>query len=274
MKLFRQTLGVVLFAAAACSQAVTLKYELVNAHSFSNGSITFPGLDLNQAVSGVVTLEKSQESGVEVKSLELGFQNVKKLTATNFYNSDGNFFEAAIPNAWIYREIKVRVNSYDLANNNHLFIEGFVSNQNSFVTNNAPSELPLLFNLDGDLKDITPRKTADTTYTSIDGKRVTFTLKDRLGVAPADSNTSITNEGFVVDITWLGKGTKTVYLPAPITGPDRDFITAIAIKLVGTENPDINTWGLEVTFDDGHNNQMPAPPVNLLEVLNRAYPAM
>ncbi|EIK43700.1 hypothetical protein O59_003580 [Cellvibrio sp. BR] len=272
MKALGFSLGALLLSAASLSQAVTLKYELTDIHS-GNGSIQFPNMNFNNATSAIITVEKNMGQPPEVTRVDLRFANLKGISATQFSTGEWGRFEAYVPNAWVYREVKLQLEPTPFEPNNPMHISGFVSDKSSFIGTPMQDEWSNhLFMVHGTLTDITPNKIADTVTTKVNGKNLTLTLKSRLGVAPQNSAPAFAPEGFILDINWYGKGQKTVYLPAPTYGPDRDFFTAISLNILGTENTDPSSWMLEIGFQDPHGGQMVAPSANLMDVLNQAYP--
>lgn len=273
MKLFGYTLGTLCLAIATMNaHAVTLKYELTNIHS-SNGAVNYPGLDFFNATSATLTVEKEMGQEPQVKTLTIQFPQINKLSASNFQrlpNSPEQ--QATVNNAWVYRQVDIRLDAMPIEANNSLHVMGFVAENSAFITPQTNNWNGHLFDLNGELVDVTPSKVADTASAVIDGKRVTFSLRDRLSQAPTGNMPNGPSEGYVVDIMWLGKGQARAYVPAPAQGPDRDFATAVSLTITGTENPDYQTWEIMVSGKDPFGGEMPPSAIRVMDLLNSAYP--
>jgi len=275
MKLFIRSIMVVLgFFVATSAYAVTLKYDL-NALNSHNSSIHYPGLDFSNAKSAVLTVNKTV-SGVEpeLASLVLTFPEVAKLTATGFKKMDGGFYRAVVSNAWIYRQVVVDVHTGDFNafHNGHVFIEVSVSEKYAFIQPEEDTKGENIFMAFGDLRDITATKIVDIESRIVNGKKLTLSLKDRLGIAPQDVVINGNREGFVVDALWMGKGQKTLYIPSFLSMHEYDYITAVGLVIEESATPMGIEYLVSVKFKDQQGIELTSPSIPLTQLLDSVYP--
>ncbi|HTF98036.1 MAG TPA: hypothetical protein VL995_18010 [Cellvibrio sp.] len=274
-KLIRN-IGVTLFSIiSASTYAKTFKYELTDILS-SNGTITYPNLDFDQAQSAVFTVNKDPLSpNLQITSLEVTFPTAAKLVATGFKQVDHDTYRAVVNDAWIYRQIFVDVHGVDFnyPNRSTPRIEASISEKSIFIQPEADvTGQPLFFLHSPFMRDITPSKIADTASVVLAGKRLTLSLKNNLGVASNTNGPSpINQEGFVVDALWMGKGQKTLYIPAPVPVEEFDRFDAIAIDINELPTSQGVEYTLVIKFKDLNGYETSTPELPLMHLLEAAY---
>lgn len=275
MKCFARTLGLIAFTlASSTSFAKTYKYDFVDIHS-NNGFIQYPGLDLGQVKTALLTVNKDPLSPeATISSLEITFPNAAKLIATGFKKVDHtDTYRAVVNDAWVYRQIIVDVRGVDfnLTQITHPTIEVSVSEKSVFIQPETDFKGHPLFFVDGNLRDITASKVVDTASVIIDGKRVNLSLKENLSFAPPAVPVNGAREGFVIDVLWFGKGQKTLYIPAPVPNTEYDRYDAIGLTLEEFDGPAGKEYLIGVKFKDAGGYELTVPPQPLRPLLNTAY---
>lgn len=269
MNLFSR--GITLFSlllATASSFAVTVKYELRDLQS-NNGWIHYPGLDFSNATSAVLVVEKTDAyTEPKIKSLDITFPNAAKLSARDFKMVNG-MYRAVVDDAWIYRQVIVDLHNPNFHDPYHsnVAIDVAVSERIGLLNpeNEERGEHILLAH--GQLKDITSSKVVDTASVIVNGKKANLSLKSRLGFPSPEAGGG--PGGFVIDVLWMGKGEKTIYIDAGFSPNQYDFITPIGLVL-----EDINSSQgpmIGVIAKDEHGNQIPSPLLRLKDLLEQAY---
>lgn len=277
MNKFARNLGVALISLlSASTYAKTFKYDLTAISSFQ-GPIHYPGLEFNQTKSAIFTVNKDPLSpDVQISSLELNFPLAAKLTATGFKQVEPNLYRAVVNDVWIYRQVIVDVRNVDFnrAQMASALIEVYLSEKSVFINpeNNTDYRGEPLFKVNGILRDITATRIADSATTTIDGKKLTLSLKDLLSIAAPEVQVNGPREGFVIDTLWQGKGQKTIFVPAFVPLEEFDRYTAIAIILTERESP----FGKEQFFsikykEEGSNYELTTPEQPLKPLLDGAY---
>lgn len=274
MNLVARSLGITLIAlASTTTYAKTFKYDLLGVHS-SNGFIHYPELDFSQAKSAVLTINKDPLSPeMQISSVEITFPNAAKLLATGFKKTESGSYRAAVNDAWIYRQVIVEVRDTDFneARSTPVSIEVSVSEKSAFVQPEAdPKGLPL-FNVEGMLRDITTNKIVDTASVIIDGKRLNLSLKENMSFASPEAQINGSREGFVMDVLWMGKGQKTLYIPAPVPHSEFDRYTAIGIIMEEVNGPEGKEYLFNVKFTDSMGGEQLSPSLPLRHFLDMAY---
>ncbi len=277
MKKFNRNLGV-LFASllSATTYAKTFKYDLTAISSFQ-GPVHYPKLDFNHAKSAIFTVNKDPLTPeVQITSLELNFPIAAKLTATGFKQVEPNLYRAVINDVWIYRQIIVDVRDFDF-NRMHIGsgrIEVYLSEKSVFINPESTTDFrgEPLFQVNGILRDVTIARIADTAITTVDGKKLTLSLKDLLSAAPPEAPISGAREGFVIDALWQGKGQKTIFVPAFVPMEEFDRYTAVALTLTERESP----FGKEVFYsikfkEEGSTAELVTPEQPLKTLLDSAF---
>lgn len=278
MNKFARNLGVALVSLlSASTYAKTFKYDLTAIYSHQ-GPIHYPGLEFNQPKSAIFTVNKDPLTpDAQISSLELNFPTVAKLTATGFKQVEPNLYRAVVNDVWIYRQVIVDVRDMDF--NNPLrrsgVIEVYLSEKSVFINpeNSTDYRGEPLFMVSGALRDLTSARIADSAITTIEGKKLTLSLKDLLSFAPLETQINGAREGFVIDALWQGKGQKTIFIPGlPVEEFDR--YTAIGLVLTERESP----FGKEVFFsikykEEGSMSEMMTPEQPLKPLLDSAFGA-
>lgn len=274
MNFIARSLGITLVAlASTTTYAKTFKYDLLGVHSF-NGVIHYPELDFDQVKSAVLTINKDPLSpDVQISSVEITFPNAAKLLATGFKKTEFGTWRAAVNDAWIYRQVIVEVRETDFNNAGPMpvSISVSVSEKSVFI---QPEEDPKghpLFNVEGVLRDITTNKIVDTESVIIDGKRLNLSLKENLTFAAPDVQINGTREGFVIDALWMGKGQKTLYVPAPVPQSEFDRYTAIGLVMEEVNGPVGKEYFFSVKFTDSIGGEQLTPNLPLKYLLDTAY---
>jgi hypothetical protein len=274
MNFIARSLGITLVAlASTTTYAKTFKYDLLGVHSF-NGVIHYPELDFDQVKSAVLTINKDPLSpDVQISSVEITFPNAAKLLATGFKKTEFGTWRAAVNDAWIYRQVIVEVRETDFNNAGPMpvSISVSVSEKSVFI---QPEEDPKghpLFNVEGVLRDITTNKIVDTESVIIDGKRLNLSLKENLTFAAPDVQINGTREGFVIDTLWMGKGQKTLYVPAPVPQSEFDRYTAIGLVMEEVNGPVGKEYFFSVKFTDSIGGEQLTPNLPLKYLLDTAY---
>lgn len=274
MNFIARSLGITLVAlASTTTYAKTFKYDLLGVHSF-NGVIHYPELDFDQVKSAVLTINKDPLSpDVQISSVEITFPNAAKLLATGFKKTEFGTWRAAVNDAWIYRQVIVEVRETDFNNAGPMpvSISVSVSEKSVFI---QPEEDPKghpLFNVEGVLRDITTNKIVDTESVIIDGKRLNLSLKENLTFAAPDVQINGTREGFVIDTLWMGKGQKTLYVPAPVPQSEFDRYTAIGLVMEEVNGPVGKEYFFSVKFTDSMGGEQLTPNLPLKYLLDTAY---
>lgn len=258
-----------LLLATASSFAVTVKYELRDIQS-NNGWISYPGLDFSNATSAVLTVEKTTpESEPQLKSLDITFPNAAKLAARDFKKVDGFMYRAAVNDAWIYRQVLVDIHGFDFnyPGNAHITIDVAVSERVGFINPENEERGEHLLLAHGSLKDITATKVIDTGSAIINGKRANLSLKNRLAIPSPEAGGG--EGGFAIDVLWMGRGEKTIYINSGFPPNYYDFITPTGLVLEELTSPEGPMIGVIARDHNGH--VMPSPMFRLKELLEQAY---
>ncbi|MEY4589480.1 MAG: hypothetical protein RL497_1556 [Pseudomonadota bacterium] len=254
-----------LMGLASMGQAKTYVYDLANVNSFP-GPVNYPGLDLFGAKSVVMTVNRTANNPEpEIRAMEITFPNAAKLRVGGFKRVDGNRYRALVGGAWVFKEVIVQLEGNpDLQVNTPAHISIMVSEQTSNLNPEALNQGTPLANVDGIVRDITALTTMDTAAATIDGKRVSLSLKDRLGVSSTNSGA----QGFIVDTLWLGRGQRLMYVPAPFGPFDWDRIEPVGLVLEGASSDPM----LRVRFRDGAAEVL-TPPMPLRTLLQATFSA-
>lgn len=269
MNLFTRSAALLsLLLVTASSFAVTVKYEVRNLQS-NNGWIHYPDLDFSNATSAILTLEKTDpHTDAQLKSVDITFPNAAKLSAKDFKKVNG-IYRAIVNDAWIYRQIVVDVHSWDFnhANNSYVTIDVAVSEKIGLINPENEERGENLLIAHGQLSDITTSKVVDTASAIINGKRANLSLKSRMGAPSPEAGGG--EGGFAIDVLWMGRGEKTIYINSGFPQNHYDFVTPVGLvleELTSSAGPTIR-----VTAKDYQGNTLSTPPVRLRELLDQAY---
>lgn len=253
-------LGIVIMSSV---QAKTVIYDLKELHS-NNGWVHYDGLDFNEATSAIITVTKTLPSPeITISSLVVNFPNAAKLTATNFKKIESGGYRAIVNGAWVYREVIVDIDEPTIQADFPIHVRVSVSERTAFINPVADIKGSPLLDLFGVARDITATKIVDTAATTINGKKVTLSLRDRLGF---DDNHRF---GFVINALWYGKGQKTLVVPwaAPY---DIDFFDAIELTIDDVSMP--TDPQVRIKFRDQRAGvDIFGPTVPLRTLLTEAY---
>ncbi|HSC68557.1 MAG TPA: hypothetical protein VLC79_12745 [Cellvibrio sp.] len=274
MNFVARSVGITLMAlASSVSYAKTFKYDLIEIHS-SNGYIHYPRLDFNDAKSAVLTVNKDPDSPeVQINSLEITFPNTAKLLATGFTKTEFGTYRAVVNDAWIYRQVIVEIGNADFNNAvaNPVSVNVSISEKSDFIRSENGPGGESLFSVNGIMRDITSNKIVDTASVIIEGKRLNLSLKENLSFATPDARINGPREGFVVDALWMGKGQKTIYVPAPVPSSEFDRYTAIGVVLEELNGPEGVEYAFSIKFVDASGGEAQTPFQPLKPRLNEAY---
>lgn len=274
MNIIARSLGVTLIAlASSTTYAKTFKYDLLGIHS-SNGPISYPNLDFSQANSAILTVNKDPLSpDVQISSVEITFPNAAKLLATGFKKTDFGRYRAAVNDVWIYRQVIVEVNGDDLnrAGPIPVSVSVSVSEKSVFIQPETDTKGHPLFNVEGLMRDITVNKVVDNESLILDGKRLNLSLKENLSFATPDARINGPREGFVIDALWMGKGQKTIYIPAPVPQQEYDRYTAVGLIIESFSGPMGIEYTFSVKFTDASGYEERTPNMPLRHLLDAAF---
>ncbi|HEY6527524.1 MAG TPA: hypothetical protein VIZ65_02435 [Cellvibrionaceae bacterium] len=265
MNLVKKALSAaVIFSLASIAQAKTYTYELANVNS-AYGPVNYPGLDLNGAKSAILTVNRNPGERPEIRSLEVTFPNAAKLSTGAFKRLDDGRYRALVSGAWVFKEVIVQFDGNpDIFTNTPASISVSVSETTSLLNPEALNQGSRLVDVHGIVRDITNMATMDTAAIVFDGKGLTLNLKDRLGISATGSQ-----QGFILDALWMGRGQKLIYLPGPFGPSQWDRIDPIGIVL---EGPNTDPT-IRVRFKDNGNEQL-SPPVPLRVLMQQSFPAL
>ncbi len=261
------TLCLAVFAVSA--EAKTTKYDLEGMYA-NPGYVQYPGLDLFNAKSVTYTVNRNAPLfEAQLASLEITFPRAAKLTATNF-RLINNKYRAVVSGAWVYREVIVEVDAVPNFVRGPSVINVYASERTAFIDSPTENQPPgaLLFSISGNLRDVTPARYVDTAAVSLGGKKVTLSLRDRLQVNSNPGPGNFVPDGFVVDVLWYGRGTKTLYLNAHIADWDFDPIEVIALIVNGVSDYDRT---LSIKYKDRNGTEMTSEPILIKNWLEQAY---
>ncbi len=268
MKFFIRSIALLLAISVFTSvEAKTIKYELTQLNS-SGGNIQYPGLDFFGAKSAILTITKTPPSiEAQLTSLEITFPNAAKLTANNFKLIEGNRYRAIVNGAWVYKEVIVELDPVQFEPRMSIMVNVFVSERTAFINPQAESSNrgALLLMAFGSMRDITPTRIVDTSSVLMGNKKVTLSLRDRLGV---NESGHMVPDGFVVDALWYGKGVKTLYFIAPIPRQEFDNIEVLGLVVEGLT--DANLF-VSIKFKDRNGFEMTSLPMRLKDLLDEVY---
>ena len=253
----------VIFSMAS-AEAKTFKYDLAQINS-RQGSVHYNGLDFSHASSAIITVVKTPPSTESKLTVEINFPHAAKLFASNFKAVDDSKYRAIVSDVWIYKEVIVEVDTLPLAINRPVRVQVFVSERAAFnnpVTDNQPNMEALLFELSGQMRDITPTRTIDTLTSTIYNKRINLYLKDRL------ASNDFTPSSAVIEATWYGKGTKMLHVPISVPWTEFDEIEVIGFTLQGPVEDPLVVVKYKNVNDD---SERLTTPITVQELLGRAY---
>ncbi|AWF80084.1 hypothetical protein BTJ40_04210 [Microbulbifer sp. A4B17] len=271
---FRNTVKTVAVSVALLAfgaQAKTFKYELQDLHS-SNAEIQYPGLDLNDASSVILTIDQADHSEPAIlTSLEINFPYAPSLSVSNFREDDQDLrFYATVDDAWVYRQLDITIDGLDIEspNNTMVHIEGFVSETENFIGEESSLNFDQrLFTADGKLVDATPSNIVDVKSFTVDGSQVELSLRDNPTVDPDSENGDM---AFVVELLWFGEGKEVFYFHAPF-GDESKFFEAYKLEVSTMSGPDGDETAISILAKDMQDNESETHHIYLEDMLRDAY---
>ncbi|USD23409.1 hypothetical protein MJO52_09795 [Microbulbifer variabilis] len=251
------------------AQAKTFKYEIQDITS-SNASLQYPGLDLNGADSATLIIDQADPSSPAViTSLDVNFPNASKLSVRNF-NSTNGLHRATVGNTWVYRQLNIEVHGVDFQNSSdqNIYIDGFVSEAESFIGANQPgNQGQPLFHVGGRLVDVTPGKVTDIKILTLDGNRLRLSLNDKIAANPNNNHESV----IVIDSLWFGNGEAKLYIPIPMANNEAKFSAPYKLNISTTSGPEGDEHFIHVLAKDERGNEFPTAEFPLQHLLEEAY---
>ncbi len=264
--------GCVLLSLSGALAAKTYTYDLLNPMGHTM-EFEFPGLDVRGVKSAVITINRtSQNPEVELRALEVTYLNAAKLRTGVFKKVGPGRYRALVDGPWVFKQVIVEVDTDDsFTPSRHFNARLFVTNQVSLTNPESANQGVPFAGVVGQLRDVTYSPNSDSQSTTLDGKRVTLNLRDRLS-APSPTNLPgmfppLDQPSFVIDTLWLGRGQKLLYLPAPVTWQDLERFEPIGLVLEGpTTDPLVR---VRVRDAQGIEMLLPGQPLRML--LNTAF---
>jgi len=227
----------------SCFSAASIEtYQFQNAGSYAFP--LYPGLNLEGSVNGKVVIDRTDQYTIKINRIEIEFPNANNLVLTQFKGSDRSYHTVS-QRGWVFKKIMVTA-ELDPQMPNHIFIRGFVvENDNQLNAPDAP-EGQMLFDIASDLENVTPNPLADSVSTMVDGKRAYIKLYQN----PIMLNQT-PDHYFVFDVNHLGHGSYRNYLRA-LGGA-----TAVALVLKDIDGEpvyavrfkDVNGYESETSFE-------------------------
>ena len=235
----------------------------------------FPGLDLHDPSSAVLTASVNNNGELDLARLEIVFPRATNLVVSGFKSSGNSpVFRGVKNNAWVYRQVMIEV---DLPPYGPIFydtpvsIRGYVVANASNLNNLADAQNVMIFDLQARVQARIPRKLADTARVNIAGKAVNMRLYQ--SIAPVTSGPNSGQFGFDLNINWLGNGEKDVIDSSFAPCPPGDC-KAIAINV--TPVPDLPIgeydWIYEIEYEDMYGGRNVTPPQSLRMLLDQHFP--
>ncbi|WP_445354552.1 hypothetical protein ACJJI5_15560 [Microbulbifer sp. EKSA008] len=274
-----KTLVVSVALLACVAQAKTFKYELQNFYS-GGGEVDYSGLDLDDVKSVTLTVEQAEPRATPIlTSLEIEYAHAPKLLVKNLFsgndpNGDSWVFNGKVNNAWVFRQVNVRVDNLDRLNEDGKFvaIEVAVSDYESFVELGANEDAyeygKRLAFVEGELKAANPSKVIDVEKVTLDDSRVKLSLRDELVAMPGNTKAE---KAFVIDVLWFGKGESVIYFPA-YNVSDSLFVDPLSIdatKFTRTDGGEDYYITVTARYEYGHVED--SGSISLLHLLSTAY---
>lgn len=159
-----------------------------------------------------------------IVSMTLKFQDMPEITATNF-KQDGDFFFAVIDDQWMFSKMVVSIHLPPFAiDNTPGDVALYALNSGTQLTN-----LESIYNefrigeMFFTMNDVTPTYTTDTLTSTLEGKKITYELQDRISSKNGHG-------AFNIIANWEGHGKK--HLEIESSALYEDLVgTATAIRL-------------------------------------------
>lgn len=272
--LSKLALGAAILSASTFSQAKTTTWTTDFGCPINQMAGMEFGLDLSGEMSATAKTSSdgfSPEKSIE--SLTLNFAHANKISVGNFKNVGPDMYRAQVNGPWVFKNVIVEVKPDQLHNFGQLSGRIFVPDHTN-INNNLEFAIGTdLLTFNCPIVDATARKVVDTTAKTIDGKRLTLKLKDRLGMhfgptPPAPGY----EQGIEVNALWMGRGERTFFLP--ISHPESEFdrFTAVGFKIDSHTLPDGQIdHMIAVRYEDEHGASFETPMQPLQMILDQVY---
>lgn len=251
-------------------QAKTFKYEIQEMNSSGTG-LDYPGLDLNGATSGAITIEQASPSEPAIlTSLEINFPFAANLSTKAFSEHD-NVFRTSVNRAWVYRQLNVEIHGFDIAFPNDQFvnIDTYVSEGDGFLNDNQPIGLGQpLFNASGRLVDVTPSQVVDTKTLTVDGSKLKLALINQVISVPERGLES----AIVIDSLWFGRGEEKLYIAVNAPNDVSKFYKPYRIAITTIPGPNEEENLIRIFAKNEVNGEFETEEFPLQALLDQAYP--
>ena len=252
----------VVFSQLSCAAPEDIIYDF-ETNSFPAGF--YPDLDFTGPASGQVVTSYANTTGeYTLEKLIINFAHMPTIVAQNFIQQDIHTYVAHVKNAWIFRSIKVVVDSPDTFNF-PLFVHVriFVDYQESYVGDIESSnnqEGPMLVDLPIEPKQRISFTAIDVYRTTFEDKAVILKLNKNITRRVNPENGAI-SEGIELEVTWFGHGTGYFYFPLPLDYSIKPFAIKTDLDVIPPNQPE-SIW---VAFQqNGNTMDSPIIPLNLL----------
>ncbi|WP_445361554.1 hypothetical protein ACJJIL_07315 [Microbulbifer sp. EKSA005] len=266
-----KTAAVSVALVAFGAQAKTFKYELQNLHS-SNGEMQYPGLDLNDASSVILTIDQADHSApATVTSLEVNFPYAPSLSVNDIKADDQSWrYYATVEDAWVYRQLDITIDGLDVGNPNNamIHVEGFVSEAANFIgEERSLNSDQRLFSVHGELFDVTPSKVVDVKSFTVDGSHVELSLRDNPTIDP---NSNYGDMAFVIELLWFGEGKENFHFHVPF-GDESKFFEAYKLEVSTIPGPNGDETSISIKAKDAQGMEFETHHMYLEDMLRDAY---
>lgn len=274
MNIYQRALAAAFLLCAASASADVYQYQSVFFQGYSTGIFQPLNVNANKLVLNVSDGFPGQYS---LDSLTLDFDNFEPMTVRGFRLLPDGGYVAKAYGAWVFKELDVVVRSLGGAGSfgQDVSVAMYVPNLQALLDGNMPPEAGfLLFSGSAPVFDVTPRRLADSETYDIDGKRLVINLMDRLGRSvPPSMPVPGFEQGFELNLDWLGHGAKQVFLMPPVTDSEFNRYRAVALNVDEIPGPEGIDHMLFVEYEQLDNGaRLLSGPIALRDLLNQAYP--
>lgn len=232
-------LGITMLAASSACLAADTEFSVTEL-----GSYDFPTqyhqLDLSNAtdVKLIVSDHQPINNGHTslIESIDIIFPKANDLHAKDLKRIDDHTYFGQVDGAWIYKTVNVVVRAPEgLTQDAEFNIQVSIADLNSNTFNapaNGSNDEYMLVDLIGNLNDTSDKVLADETQIIKNNKKLTISVYRDLKKAEYDS------VAFDLHIDWLGNGSASSSIFAPIPASDINQFKAISISIDDPENID------------------------------------
>lgn len=230
--------GITMLAASSACLAADKKFTVSEL-----GSYDFPtqyhALDLGNATDVKVEVSEHQtfSNGHTslIESIDIIFPRANNLHAKDLKRIDDHTYFGQVNGAWIYKTVNVVVWAPEgLTQNAEFNIQVSIADSNS-NTFNAPANSTdeyMLVDLIGKLNDTSDKELADETQVFKNNKKITLSLYSDL------KEDRYNSAAFDLHIKWLGNGSASSSVVAPIPVDEINQFKAVSISIADPENID------------------------------------